>query len=77
MALVTDMFWEKSLSTALSLLNATPWIGIVIGLSFGGFAIRVFQMTPALMLAALLSLVAILLLIPVSEHEPERLAEIS
>jgi MFS transporter, DHA1 family, multidrug resistance protein len=74
-ALITDIFSEASLSKALSLLNATPWIGIVLGLSAGGLAIRVFEMTPALMVAALLGLVALFLLIPISEHEPEYLLQ--
>lgn len=74
-ALITDLFSEASLSTALSLLSATPWIGIVIGLSAGGIAIRVFQMTPALLMAIVLCLVALLLLFPISEHTPEHRVE--
>jgi predicted MFS family arabinose efflux permease len=72
-ALITDIFSEESLSISLALLNATPWVGIVIGLRAGGIAIRLFQITSALMLAILLSLAALLLLIPVSEHKPSTL----
>jgi MFS family permease len=55
-ALVTDMFGDESLDTALSLLNATTWIGIVIGLSAGGAAINMLQMTPTLVVSVLISL---------------------
>ncbi len=55
-ALVTDMFGDESLDTALSLLNATTWIGIVIGLSAGGAAINVIEMTPTLVVSVLISL---------------------
>jgi MFS family permease len=75
-ALLADTFPDASLGTALALLNATPWIGIVIGLSAGGLAIRVLQMTAALLLAALLSLVALLLLLPVAEAAPARLVDV-
>jgi MFS family permease len=74
-ALLTDRFHAASVSTALSLLGATPWIGLVIGLSVGGLAIRALQMTPALLLAALVGLGALLLLLPVSERPSERMAE--
>jgi len=71
-ALLTDLFPAELLSSALALLSATPWVGIVIGFSAGGLAIRALQMTPALLAAALLSLVALLVLIPVAEPGPER-----
>jgi MFS family permease len=74
-ALLADLFPAELLSRALSLLSATPWIGIVIGLSAGGTAIQVLEMMPALVLALLLSLVAILLLTPVGEPVPEHLLE--
>jgi MFS family permease len=70
-ALMSDIFPEEARGTALSFLNATPWIGIVIGLSAGGAAIGAFQMKPALMVAVLLSLGGILLLSPVSEPRSE------
>ena len=62
-ALVTDMVPRAGLSTPLALLNATPWVGIVIGLSAGGAAISMFQMAPALMLALVPAGVAIVLLL--------------
>lgn len=65
-ALITDIFPEAALGRSLSLFNSVPNIGIVIGLSAGGIAIRVFQMTPTLILAVLISLLAILALMPIS-----------
>jgi MFS family permease len=70
-AIVTDSFPQATLGTALSLLNATPWIGIVIGLSGGGVAIRVLQMTPALILAMALGMAGLLLLLPIPARQPD------
>jgi MFS family permease len=61
---ITDTFPEESLGTALSLLNSTPWIGIVIGLSTGGMAISTFGMIPTLLISAVISFIALLLLLP-------------
>lgn len=71
-ALLTDTFPEGSPGTALALLNTTPWIGIVIGLSAGGPAIRTFQLATVLPLAALLGFGALLLLLPLADTAPER-----
>jgi MFS family permease len=68
-ALVTDMVPRAGLSTPLALLNATPWVGIVIGLSAGGAAIHTFQMTPALMLALVPAGIAIILPLSLSTHK--------
>ena len=65
-ALITDTFPEQSMSTPLALLNATPWIGIVIGLTAGGASIHASEITPTLVLALFVSLTAILLLLPIS-----------
>jgi len=70
-ALITDQVPARSLGTALSLLNATPWIGYVIGFSAGGAAISAFQMTPTLIIGVLLSLIAVGLLIPIETRRPE------
>lgn len=63
---ITDTFSEGDLGTALSLLNATPWIGIVIGLSAGGLAISTFDMTPTLLIGAAVSFIALVMLLPMS-----------
>jgi MFS family permease len=63
---ISDTFPRQSLGRALALFSATPWIGIVIGLSAGGEAIRRFQMNPALSLAVGVSIIAVALLLPVS-----------
>src|SRR5205085_9272022 len=69
-ALVSELFPEERRGTALALLNATPWIGIVLGLSAGGLAISAVQMTPTLLLSVLLSLAALLALLPISATPP-------
>lgn len=69
---ITDTFSEGDLGTALSLLNATPWIGIVIGLSAGGLAISTFDMTPTLLIGAAVSFIALVMLLPMS-MQPARL----
>jgi MFS family permease len=69
-AMVTDMFPKETLGTSLSILNVTPWVGIVFGLSAGGMAISAFQMIPTLLAAALLSIGATLLLLPISARKP-------
>ena len=66
-ALVTDLFADDALSTALALLNATIWIGIVAGLSAGSLAITRLGMTPTLVLSVVVSLVAIGLLVPIRD----------
>lgn len=68
-ALMADVFPKEVLGTALALLNATPWVGIVLGLSGGGLAFGAFGMAPTLLLCALLSLCAAALLLPISAYE--------
>lgn len=65
-ALVSDLFPEETRGTALALWNATPWMGIVLGLSGGGLAISLAQMRPTLVMSVVLSVVALLLLVSVS-----------
>lgn len=71
-ALVTDMFVDESLDTALSLLDATIWIGIVIGLSAGGAAITLLGMTPTLAVSVLISLGATGLLLTMTVPQRTR-----
>ena len=52
----------------LALLNATPWIGIAVGLSVGGVAIIAMQIRPALLLAVVPAVGAILLLTGIKEQ---------
>jgi len=73
-ALVGDLFPARLLSTPLALLNATPWAGIVLGLTASGAVMRTVQMTPALTLAVLTGLAALLLLLRLpSDSGPGRL----
>jgi predicted MFS family arabinose efflux permease len=61
---IADVVPEDRLSWPLAALNATPWVGIVLGLSAGGAAINAFQMQPALLLALVPAVIAIVLLVP-------------
>jgi MFS family permease len=70
-ALVADLFPKEILGTSLSLFHATPWIGIVIGLSSAGASISAFEMTTTLIMATVFSIVAITLLVPMAEHRRE------
>jgi len=57
-ALITDLVPPEHLSASLSRFSATPFIGGVIGYAFGGMAIQAFGLTPALVIATVLALVA-------------------
>ncbi len=70
-ALVADIFPSDSLGMPLSLFSATPWIGFVIGFSGSGAAISAFQMTPTLVMGAMLGFIAIGLLLPIQVREPQ------
>jgi MFS family permease len=63
-AMVTDMFPKETLGASLSLLSATSWIGNVVGFGATGSAMLAIGTTPALILGALLTLVAVLLISP-------------
>lgn len=64
-ALVTDLVPSKSLGVALALYNAALQIGIVIGLISAGNAIQSFGLTTTYIAGAVLTLVAIVLLLAV------------
>ncbi len=70
-ALVTDTFPRESLGTTLSLLNMTPWIGIVAGLSVGGVVMNAFEIMPTLLFALVLGLLAALLLLPIQAQRAQ------
>jgi MFS family permease len=64
-ALVTDLVPQESLGTALARLGAAPTIGGIIGFSLTGYAIKAFGMTGVSIGAALLTLIAVALLVQV------------
>jgi MFS family permease len=66
-AWVVDLVPQGALRKGIALLNATSWIGGIIGLGGTGHAVETLGMMPTLILAAGLPLIAIVLLIPVSE----------
>jgi MFS family permease len=70
-ALITDIFPKEMLGAPLSLFNATPWIGFVVGFSSGGSAMNAYGIGPTLMSGVLLTLVAIIVLIPIQKRQPQ------
>jgi MFS family permease len=70
-ALITDTFPQEVLGSPLSLFNATPWIGFVIGFASAGAAMNVVGMTSSLLSGAVLALVAIVILLPIQKHRAE------
>ena len=74
-ALVTDTFPKESLGLTLSILNMTPWIGIVAGLSIGGMVMNTFAITPTLILGFVLGIVAVLLLLPIPAERKVTVAQ--
>ncbi len=64
-ALVADLVPQESLGMALARLGAAPWTGGIIGFAIAGYAIQDLGMTASLIGAALLTLIAIALLIRV------------
>ena len=67
-----DLVPHRALGKGIALLNATSWIGGIIGLGGTGYAVETLGMMPTLVLAAGLPLMAIVLLIPVSEAGPQK-----
>jgi MFS family permease len=64
-ALITETFPRGTLGVPLSLFGSTPWIGFVIGFGGSGAAMDAFQVTPTLIIGAILALIAVVLLIPI------------
>jgi MFS family permease len=71
-ALVTDLVPRESLGKGLSLLNATGWIGGVIGFAGAGYALQSLGMLPTFIAGICLVLIALLLLIPIRPRPPGR-----
>jgi MFS family permease len=65
-AVVTDALPADAVAAPLGLLNATPWIGIVLGLTLGGAAIDALGMELALRLGVVPAGVAVVLLLLVA-----------
>jgi MFS family permease len=70
-ALVTDLVPQETLGVALAWFGATNWIGFIIGFAGTGNAIKAFGMTATLMFGVLLSMIAVVLLIPIRQPAPK------
>jgi MFS family permease len=68
-ALVTDLVPQESLGRGMSLFSATSWVGGIIGFAGTGYAVQRLGTTSTFIFGALLSLVAIVLLIPVRRRK--------
>ena len=64
-ALATDLVSQESLGVGMSLFEATRWVGGIIGFTAMGYAVQNLGITSTFVLGAMLSLTAIILLIPV------------
>jgi MFS family permease len=66
-ALVTDLVPQESLGRGLSLFSTMGWIGGIVGYASTGYAIENVGLTPTMVAGALVSLVAIMLLVPIRQ----------
>ncbi|HEV8712243.1 MAG TPA: MFS transporter [Candidatus Binatia bacterium] len=64
-ALATDLVSQKSLGVGMSLFEATRWVGGIIGFTAMGYAVQNLGITSTFILGAVLSLTAVILLIPI------------
>jgi MFS family permease len=64
-ALATDLVSQESLGVGMSLFEATRWVGGIIGFAAMGYAVQNLGIASTLILGAVLSLTAIILLIPI------------
>jgi MFS family permease len=64
-ALVTDLVPQETLGRGLSLFSAMGWVGGIIGYAGTGYAIENVGLAPTVITGALVSLAAIVLLVPI------------
>jgi MFS family permease len=69
-ALVTDLVPQNGLGRALSWLNATGWLGGVIGFTITGYIVQGFGLTSVFLVGGALPIVAILLLMRMRSFQP-------
>jgi len=73
-ALVTDLVPKEALGTALSWFSATNWIGFVMGLAGTGASTRIFGLPATLLFGVVLTVIALLLLMPVRQPARKSIA---
>jgi MFS family permease len=66
-ALVTDLVPQESLGRGLSLFSAVGWIGGIVGYAGTGYAIENIGLASTMVVGALVTLVAVVLLVPVRQ----------
>ena len=70
-ALVTDLVPQEILGKALALYGFAPPAGGILGFSLTGYAIQSFGMTNSSIGAAMLTLIAVLILLQVRHIRPQ------
>ena len=68
-ALVADLVRRSYLSTGLSRLSATPWLGAIVGSSVAGVVIAAFGLRATFLVAAVLPIVSALMALML--HQPQ------
>jgi MFS family permease len=68
-ALATDLVSQESLGVGMSLFEATRWVGGIIGFTATGYTVQNLGIISTCILGAVLSLTAIVLLIPIQPAE--------
>ena len=68
-ALVTDLVPPQGLGRALSWLNATGWVGGVVGFAIVGYAIQGIGLTSTFMVGGILPVLGILLLVRIRSFQ--------
>jgi MFS family permease len=66
-ALVTDLVPQESLGRGLSLFSAMGWIGGIVGYAGTGFVFENVGLAPTMVAAAVVTLVAVALLVPIRQ----------
>jgi MFS family permease len=66
-ALVTDLVPQEALGRGLSLFSAMGWIGGIVGYASTGYAIENVGLAPTMVAGTLVSLAAIVLLVPIRQ----------
>lgn len=76
-ALVADLVPQESLDTAMSYYGASAWIGTIIGFVFVGYIIDWLGLSLMFGTAAVVMLIGLLLILPISQAKKKNLPSVS